>query len=60
MPWFLYPWKKAPGTHWIREWVGCRADLDTMAKKKEHHCPLQEINPSHPAHSQIFIVNELL
>jgi hypothetical protein len=25
---------KAPGTHWIGGWVGSRADLDAMQKRK--------------------------
>jgi hypothetical protein len=30
----LYPWNRAPGTHWIGGWVGPRASLDDVEKKK--------------------------
>jgi hypothetical protein len=30
----LLPGVRAPGTHWIRGWVGPRADLDVVAKRK--------------------------
>jgi hypothetical protein len=30
----LYPQGKAPGTHWIGGWVGLRAVLDTVLKRK--------------------------
>jgi len=44
------PEVRAPGTHWIRVWVGPRASLDTVAKRKNfHHCPCQELNPGSPA-----------
>jgi hypothetical protein len=28
------PWERAPGTHWIGGWVGPRAGLDDMEKRK--------------------------
>jgi hypothetical protein len=28
------PREKAPGTHWIRGWVGLRVSLDTVVKRK--------------------------
>jgi hypothetical protein len=30
----LYPWELAPGTHWIGRWVGPRAGLDEVEKRK--------------------------
>jgi hypothetical protein len=34
VPVALPPGKGAPVTHWIGGWVGSRADLDAMAKRK--------------------------
>jgi len=28
------PRERAPSTHWLEEWVGSRASLDTVAKRK--------------------------
>jgi hypothetical protein len=28
------PRERAPGTHWIRDWLGSRAGLDTVVKRK--------------------------
>jgi hypothetical protein len=39
--------ERAPGTHWIGGWVGPRAVLDAVVKRKIH-CPCQESNPSTP------------
>jgi hypothetical protein len=42
----LSPWVRAPGTHWMRGWVGPRAGLNTVAKmKKSCHCSCREFNP---------------
>jgi hypothetical protein len=30
----LYPERKSPGTHWIGGWVGPRAVLDAVVKRK--------------------------
>jgi hypothetical protein len=30
----ITPKERAPGTHWIRGWVGPRAGLDNLEKKK--------------------------
>jgi len=30
----LYPKERAPVTHWIRDWVGPRALLEAVVKKK--------------------------
>jgi hypothetical protein len=41
---------RAPGTRCIKVWVGLRAGLDAMAKrKKPYHCPRRELNPRRPA-----------
>jgi hypothetical protein len=52
------PTENAPGTHWIGDWVGSRASLDMVAKKK--HLPLSGvIIPSSPAHSPLITLTEL-
>jgi hypothetical protein len=33
-PRLLYPQERAPGTHWIGGWVGPRAGLDAVVKRK--------------------------
>jgi hypothetical protein len=46
------PGKRFPGTHWIGNWVGPRASLDTVEKRKISSLP--GIKPQifgHPAHS---------
>jgi hypothetical protein len=40
----LYPQKRAPATYWIRGWVGPRAGLDAMVKRKNSQ-PLPEFEP---------------
>jgi hypothetical protein len=35
MPYPIYCRERAPGTHWIGGWVGPRACLDVVAKKKK-------------------------
>jgi len=42
--WSLYPRERAPGTHWIRDWVGPKAGLDAMVKRKILS-PYQDLNP---------------
>jgi hypothetical protein len=42
--------KRAPGTLWIGGWVGHRAGLDTV-KKRKMSCPCRESNPGRPAPS---------
>jgi hypothetical protein len=44
----LYPRGKIPGTHWIRGWVGSRAGLDAVVRRR-NSIPWWESNPSHPA-----------
>jgi hypothetical protein len=41
------PREKAPGTDWIRSWVGPRAGLDTVSKKKIPS-PYRDSNTDHP------------
>jgi hypothetical protein len=41
------PRERAPTPHWIGGWVGPRAGLDTMSKRKIPS-PRQELNPDHP------------
>jgi hypothetical protein len=41
------PGERAPGTHWIGGWVGPRAGLDTIVKRKIFG-PCQESNPRTP------------
>jgi hypothetical protein len=39
-----------PGNHWIAGWVGPRAGLDAVVKRKKfHYCPCWELEPSRPA-----------
>jgi hypothetical protein len=42
----LYPQGKSSGTHWIGDWVGPRAVLDTVVKRKISS-PRRESNPRH-------------
>jgi hypothetical protein len=54
------PFRFTPGTHWIGGWVGPRSGLDAMMKrKKSHHCPCTELNPSYPARSLLPTLAEL-
>jgi hypothetical protein len=41
------PRERAPGTHWIGGWVGLRAILDKVLKRKIPS-PHRESNPNHP------------
>jgi hypothetical protein len=41
------PRERAPGTHWVRIWVGPRAVLDTVMKRKIHSCR-RESSPRTP------------
>jgi hypothetical protein len=36
--------ERTPGTHWIGDWVGPRAGLDTVVKRKIP-CPCRDTNP---------------
>jgi hypothetical protein len=45
----LRPGRFTPGTHSIRGWVGPRAGIDAVAKRKiSHHCPRRELNSGRP------------
>jgi hypothetical protein len=49
----LPPGKQPPGTHWIGGWVGPRACLDDLDKRKFLTLPGLELRPfSRPARSQ--------
>jgi hypothetical protein len=49
----LTPGERAPGTHWIGGWVGSRASLDDVEKRKLLTLPGLELwLLSRPAHSQ--------
>jgi hypothetical protein len=55
------PRERAPDTHWIGGWVGPRADLDAVVKRKIP-IPHRESNPRtpyRPARSLIAIPTEL-
>jgi hypothetical protein len=43
----LPPEKETPGTHWIGDWVGLRAVLDAVLKRKIPS-PFRESNPRTP------------
>jgi hypothetical protein len=52
-PCHFTPREKAPGTHWIGGWVGPRAGLDDLEKRKFLTLPGLELRPlSRPARSQ--------
>jgi hypothetical protein len=40
--------ERVTSTHWIRGWVGSRASLDAVEKRKIS-CPCQELNPNFSA-----------
>jgi len=42
--------ERAIGTHWMQAWVGPRADLEAVAKRKKYrHFPCWELNTGRPA-----------
>jgi hypothetical protein len=47
-------WRDPPRTHWIGGWMGPRAGLDTVAKRKIPS-PCRESNPDRPAHRLVAI-----
>jgi hypothetical protein len=52
-PYHFTPGERAPGTHLVGSWVGPRAGLDTMEKRKFLILPELKLQPlGHPAHSQ--------
>jgi hypothetical protein len=52
------PRVRFPGSHWIGGWVGLRAGLDAVTKKK-YHCPCWELNPDRLASSLVSVLTEL-
>jgi len=50
MPQPLYPWGKSPDTQWTGGWVGPRAGLDAVVKRRIPS-PSWDSNPYNPAHS---------
>jgi hypothetical protein len=53
LPGLFTPGERAPGTHWIRDWVDPRAGLDDLEKRKFLTIPGLELWPlSRPARSQ--------
>jgi hypothetical protein len=53
MPLPLYPQERAPGTHWIGGYVGLRAGLDDVEKRKSLTIPGLDLRPlDRPALSQ--------
>jgi hypothetical protein len=60
MLWLLYSQGKSLLYHWIGGWVGLRASVDAVAKRKKFlPCPCWELNPSCPAHSLVTILTEI-
>jgi hypothetical protein len=52
-PYRLTPGERARGTHWIGGWVGTRAGMDAVEKRKFLTLPGLELRPlGHPLHSQ--------
>jgi hypothetical protein len=59
MPRPLYTQERTHDTHWIGGWVGPRADLEAVARRKKSQ-PLSQIeNRGGPARSLIIIPTEL-
>jgi hypothetical protein len=52
--------EKALAIHWIGGWVGPRAGLVTVVKRKKSlHCPCRESNLGRPEHSLFITLTEL-
>jgi hypothetical protein len=49
------PKERNPGTHWIGSWVGPRAGLDAVAKRKIPF-PCRESKPARPVRSVVIIL----
>jgi hypothetical protein len=53
LPGRFTPGERAPGTHWIGDWVGSRAVLDDVERKKFLILPGLELRPlGRPARSR--------
>jgi hypothetical protein len=50
----LAPRERAPGTHWIGGWVGLRARLDAVVKRKIPSS-YRESNPGHSTRSLVTV-----
>jgi hypothetical protein len=50
--------ERVPGAHLIGSWVGLRAGLDAVARRKIP-CPCQKPSPSRQARSLVTILTEL-
>jgi hypothetical protein len=46
-----YLWERATGTHWTGDWLGPKAYMNAMEKRKIS-CSCWELNPSHPVCNQ--------
>jgi hypothetical protein len=57
-PWPLNPWERTPAPHWIEGWVGPRAGLDAVVKRKIL-IPYRESNLGRPARNLVAIPTEL-
>jgi hypothetical protein len=44
------------GNHWIRSWLGARAGLNAVAKRRN---PYRELNPFRPTRNLVLILTEL-
>jgi hypothetical protein len=42
----IFPGKRVPGTYWVEGWVGLRACLNTVEKRREEVFPYRKLNPS--------------
>jgi len=52
------PQERAPGSHWIGGWVGLRAGLDAVEKRKNPY-PCREQEPGRRARSLLTILTEI-
>jgi len=53
------PRERSPNTHWIGDWVGPRASLDMVAKRKKLlPCVCWKSNPDLPACSLVTVLVE--
>jgi hypothetical protein len=55
----LLSWERAPCTHLIGGWVGPRAGLDAVAKRRNPIIALTESNPGRPVRRLVTILTEL-
>jgi hypothetical protein len=57
-PGFFTPEVGAPGIYWVGDWVGPRAGLDSV-KKRRISCPCRESNSDHSTCSLVAVSTEL-